>query len=177
MAKPFSSMARAAHQFTPSLPGKIQLTATAANLDGQLAQTTAFLKVRDPSDTAAPLVPLDATLSGVKLDRPHQHRRLHRRQQPRFLDPLVRPARFRQLHHVGPRQRLRHGHTCHLRSHVRPERHVPPQPNGHRHQRPNHHQRSRPGSEYRDEAKSVSDFNYRPDGATGRRTNNLGPHL
>jgi hypothetical protein len=45
---------------TPSALGKFSVTATATDADGLIGTATATLKVRDPNDTAAPVVVLDA---------------------------------------------------------------------------------------------------------------------
>src|SRR5205823_4238153 len=45
---------------TPSAPGKLTITAAATDADGLVGTATATLKVRDPNDTAAPVVALDA---------------------------------------------------------------------------------------------------------------------
>src|SRR5262249_40013580 len=45
---------------TPTAPGKMIITATATDADGLVGTSTATLKTRDPSDTTAPAVTLDA---------------------------------------------------------------------------------------------------------------------
>src|SRR5262249_8313824 len=45
---------------TPAAPGKLTVTAVATDADGLIGTATATLKVRDPNDTAAPVVVLDA---------------------------------------------------------------------------------------------------------------------
>ncbi len=46
---------------TPSAPGKLIVNATATDADGLVGTASATLKVRDPNDTAPPVVILDAT--------------------------------------------------------------------------------------------------------------------
>src|SRR5205823_6769071 len=45
---------------TPTAPGKLAITAVATDADGLVGTATTTLKVRDPNDTAPPVVILDA---------------------------------------------------------------------------------------------------------------------
>ncbi len=53
--------------FLTTAPGHSLLEATVRDADGQVAHTTSVLKVRDPADTLAPTVSLDATLQGLQV--------------------------------------------------------------------------------------------------------------
>jgi len=56
--------------FTPPASGLYRLLATATDLDGYTTTFEKFLKVRDPADTAAPVVGLDPVLAGQALEAP-----------------------------------------------------------------------------------------------------------
>ena len=53
--------------YTTVAPGHVSLDASVTDADGQVAQTSSVLKVRDPADTLTPVVSLDATLQGLQL--------------------------------------------------------------------------------------------------------------
>lgn len=54
-------------EFTPSAQGKYVVEATATDADGLVGRFETVLKVRDPNDTAAPVVRLDQRLSYARL--------------------------------------------------------------------------------------------------------------
>ena len=47
----------------PSAPGRYQVTATATDADGYTGQFSTVLKVKDPTDTTAPVVSLTPACS------------------------------------------------------------------------------------------------------------------
>ncbi|MGE3310329.1 MAG: Ig-like domain-containing protein, partial [Limisphaerales bacterium] len=56
--------------FTPTQPGRYAVIATAQDIDSQIGSAERWLLVKDPTDTTAPTVTLDADLVGAVLDEP-----------------------------------------------------------------------------------------------------------
>src|SRR5262249_21748778 len=53
--------------FVPSMPGRVQLDASATNADGFVGHASQVLRVRDPNDTQAPVVAFDPLLNGSRI--------------------------------------------------------------------------------------------------------------
>ena len=65
--QPVTLDAQGRYLYTTNAPGRFTFAATATDVNGQVGQASAVVKVRDPNDTTAPVVSLDPTLSGSML--------------------------------------------------------------------------------------------------------------
>ena len=65
--QPVTLDAQGRYFYTATAPGRVQFQATATDVDGQVGQASAVLKVRDPADITAPVVSLDSSLRGAMI--------------------------------------------------------------------------------------------------------------
>ncbi len=65
--QPVTLDAEGRYFYTATTPGHVQFQATATDVDGNVGQASAVVKVLDPSNTTAPVVSLDASLSGAMI--------------------------------------------------------------------------------------------------------------
>jgi len=65
--QPVTLDAQGRYFYTATTPGLITFDATATDVDGNVGQASAVVKVRDPNDTTAPVVSLDPGLNGIVL--------------------------------------------------------------------------------------------------------------
>src|SRR5438093_262821 len=68
--QPVTLDAQSRYLYTPTAPGRAVFQATATDVDGQVGQAAAVVKVREPNDLTAPVVVLAPSLNGVILTAP-----------------------------------------------------------------------------------------------------------